>query len=449
MATSTDRRVAIIGSGMGGLTACLAFAKKGFRHIDVYESALGLGFVGAGIQIAPNLIRVLDRLGCWDGSTVEKEGTRVSEAIVLDGATNAEMMRTDMSGLCDKYGYPHYAGHRASLAGTLYEAALKEPNVRFHFGETLQDVTSFAPGRVNFVIKSRDGESRTMNADILIGADGIKSVVRTTLLRELGLHGQVKETGQAAYRILLTRRELEPYPELLSFLDSNAVRRWIGEKRHVICYPIDDHRIYNISTCQPDVNFAGTANTTWTTKGSKKQMMDTFSDFNPLIKQMLSLVPDGEVVEWRMRSHTPLDEWTHGGVALIGDACHPTLPHLSQGAAMSIEDGATVAEVVGLLFDTEGAGAGWEAVTKALKVYHLLRKDRTATIVEMAAFSGRVLHLGEGAAKVERDRQFANTKGGKGANPDKWLDPEVQQMVYGHDCIKEVRERFEELFSSM
>ncbi|KAF7167615.1 hypothetical protein CNMCM6106_003094 [Aspergillus hiratsukae] len=445
MVDPRDLRITIIGSGMGGLAAAVAFAKKGFKDIDVFENAPGLGFVGAGIQIAPNLIRVLDRLGCWSESSIEKNGTNVSDATVLDGATNTVLARSDMTGIKALYGYPHYTGHRASLAGTLYEAAQKEPNVHFHFGETLQEVTSFGPDKVTFVVKHFQGEQRVLQTDILIGADGIKSAVRNSLLGASKLKGEVEETGQACYRILLSRKEMEPYPELLELLDGNSVKRWIGEKRHIIAYPIDNHNIYNIATCQPDSNFAGPTDATWTTKGNKKAMISVYADFCPVIQRMLQLVPDGDVVEWRLRSHTPLPKWTHGAVALLGDACHPTLPHLSQGAAMAIEDAATLAEVIARL---PADGTTREDVARALEVYHLLRKDRTATLVEMAAMSGRTLHLGEGKAKIERDRQFREA-GEKGENPDKWASPDVQKMIYEYDCVKDAQERFDGLYASL
>jgi salicylate hydroxylase len=430
---------------MGGLAAAVAFAKKGFKHIEVFENAPGLGFVGAGIQIAPNLIRVLNRLGCWSGSSIEKDGTLVTDAAVIDGVTNSELALSDMSNIRALYGFPHYTGHRASLAGTLYEAAQKEPAISFHFGETVQEIISFGPGKVQFVVKHCEGEPRRLETDILIGADGIKSSVRNSLLQVLDLEGKVEDTGQACYRILLSRMDMEPYPELLKLLDGNSVKRWIGERRHIIAYPIDGHRIYNIATCQPDVNFAGPTDATWTTKGSKTDMMSIYADFCPVVQQLLQLAPDGDIVEWRLRSHTPLAEWTHGAVALLGDACHPTLPHLSQGAAMAIEDAATLAEVVARL---PGSGADGRAIAKALKVYHLLRKERTATLVEMAAFSGRTLHLGEGQAKEERDRQFQEARK-KGQNPDKWASPDVQKTIYEHDCVKDAQDRFDYLYASL
>ncbi|KAM0432986.1 hypothetical protein ACHAPT_004691 [Fusarium lateritium] len=446
MADYRDLEVSIIGAGMGGLTAALAFAKKGFKQVHVYEHAPALGFVGAGIQIAPNLIRVLDTLGVWGNSSLEREATNVKEVYIYDGPSNSELARVPMADIQQKYGYSHYAGHRASLAGSIFDAAKAEPNVHFHFGQALQTVASFGPDKVTFVIKGSDGAESVVETDVLIGADGIKSPVRESMLSSLRLSAEVEETGTAAYRILIDREKMAPHPELLELIDSDAVRRWIGSKRHIIAYPIHNHSIYNIATAQPDVNFAGPTNATWTNKGDKKAMKDVYSDFCPLVQKLLDLVPDGDVVEWRLRSHKPLDTWTLGGVALLGDACHPTLPHLSQGAAMAIEDAAVLAEAISLV---PGGGADRGELAKALKVYELARKPRTSTLVELAASSARTLHLGEGKAKEERDRQFAAAKTNGAPLPDKWASPEVQSMIFEHECVGDLRERFQKLYASL
>ncbi|CAI6081945.1 unnamed protein product [Clonostachys chloroleuca] len=440
-----DLEIAIIGAGIGGLTAALSFARRGFKKIDVYENAPALGFVGAGIQIAPNLIRVLDSLGIWKGSALEVEPTRVSEVFVYDGTSNIELAHVPMTGMHTKYGYSHYAGHRASLAGVIYDAAKAEPSVHFHFGTTLVGVSSFGPGKVTFSVEENDKTKRSIETDVLIGADGIKSVVRDSILSGLGLVAEVEETGTAAYRLLLQREQMERYPGLLKMIDSNAVRRWIGEKRHLIAYPISNHTIFNIATAQPDVNFAGLTNATWTNKGDKSAMMSVFAEFCPLVRQMLDLVPDGDIVEWRLRAHKPLPTWTRGNVALLGDACHPTLPHLSQGAAMAIEDAASLAEALAMV---PGGHADRAAVAKSLKVYELLRKPRTTELVRLASASARTLHLGAGQEREARDRQFEAARSNGAPLPDRWASPEVQKMIFDHNCIEDTKARFPTVFAT-
>jgi salicylate hydroxylase len=431
---------------MGGLACALAFAKKGFKKVDIYETASNLGFVGAGIQLAPNLARVLDRWGCWD--KIHAEATTVTSSSIREGSTNRELALVPMPDIAEMYGYPHCVGHRASLAGGLFEGCQNEPAITFHFSTALESIESFGPNKVSFTVKPRNGEAYDVEADILLAADGIKSSVRTALLKLINSSAEVEDTGQAAYRIMLKRSEMEKDPEMLELLDSDCALRWIGEKRHIVAYPISNKTIYNLSTCQPDTNFAAAPSVTYTTRGDKSAMLEVYGDFCPLVKRMLNLVPEGEVCEWRLRSHKPLETWTLGAVALVGDSCHPTLPHLGQGATMAIEDGAVVAECISAIPVRDGK-IDREAISRALKVYELLRKDRTYALVEMAAFSGRTLHLGEGKAKEERDRQFAEAKKKGSAVPDKWASPDVQKMIYSHDCVKEAQEKFEELYSSL
>jgi salicylate hydroxylase len=346
-----------------------------------------------------------------------------------------------MPDIATKYGYPHCTGHRSSLAGGMYNGCKAESAIKFHFSTALESIETFGP-IPKITLKPRNGEAYTIEVDVLLGADGIKSVTRTTMLDKLNLVAEEADTGQAAYRIMLKRSEMEHDPEMLALLDSDTVVRWIGERRHIIAYAVSSHSIYNLSTAQPDTHFAAATNATYTTRGSKTAMLDVFGDFCPLVHRMLDLVPEGEVCEWRLRQHKELATWTHGAVALLGDACHPTLPHLSQGAAMAIEDGAVVAEVLARAPDLSPTTLG-----RCLRVYELLRKGRTTTLVDLAAISGRALHLGEGKAKEERDRLFAAHKEKKGAIPDKWASPDVQEMIYSHDCVQHANEHFDELFA--
>ncbi|KAI0393182.1 FAD/NAD(P)-binding domain-containing protein [Xylariaceae sp. FL0594] len=442
-----ELRIAVVGAGMGGLACALAFAKKGFRHIDVYEAASNLGFVGAGIQLAPNLARVLDRWGCW--AQIQAEATTITTSSIREGSTNRELALVQMRDLAGKYGYAHCVGHRASLAGSLFEACGKESAIAFHFSTALESVSSFGPDKVAFRVKPRNADSYDVEADIMIAADGIKSAVRYALLKQIGSSAEVEDTGQAAYRIMLPRAAMEKDPEMLALLDSDCALRWIGERRHIVAYPISNKTIYNLSTCQPDTHFAAAPSATYTTRGDKSAMLDVYHDFCPLVRRMLDLVTEGEVCEWRLRSHKPLETWTLGTVALLGDACHPTLPHVGQGATMAIEDAAVVAECVSSVPVSADGKIDRCALSRSLKVYELLRRDRTYHLVELAAFSGRILHLGEGKAKEERDRQFEEARKKGGAVPDKWASPDVQQMIYSHDCVAEAREKFGALYESL
>ncbi|MCJ1321022.1 hypothetical protein MMC15_006364 [Xylographa vitiligo] len=434
-------KICIVGAGMGGLTCALALAKHGFEDIEVYEYASNLGFVGAGIQLAPNMARVLDRFGVW--KSIEKEAVVLRSTSIRQGATNGELAKVDLDYIRKTYGYAHSVGHRSNLADSIYQGCKREPNIRFVFSTTVTDVdTSSTKPSFNALQRGRS-EPYRVTCDVLLAADGIKSTARVAMLDALKVSTTVQDTGQAAYRIMLTREQMASDPELLDLLDSERVIRWIGAKRHVIAYPVQSHEIYNVSTTQPDVNFAAAPSATYTTKGSKPAMLSVFVDFCPLVQKMLNLVPEGEVCEWKLRIHQPLPTWVHNSTALVGDACHPTLPHLAQGAAQAIEDAAVLGVVLARLPDTSA-----ESINKALRVYETVRKERAETLVELAAASGRALHLGDDneEARKRRDAEFAALKKGQGPVPDKWADAEVQKMIYNFDCDKEANAAFEKAF---
>lgn len=388
--------------------------------------------MGAGIQLAPNMARILDRLGCW--APIAAEAVQCAATSIREGTTDEELGHVQLGYVQSTYGYPHMVGHRASLAGSIYDACLKEPGVKFELGSIISDAKFGAKPSFNLVpVKSPD-EARRVECDILLACDGVKSQTRVSMLQTLGETADVKDSGQAAYRIMLTREQMQHDPELIALLDADRVTRWVGDKRHIIAYPIHSKQIYNISTAQPDVNFAGAPNTTYTTKGSKSAMMEVFSDFCPMIHRMLDLVPGDEVVEWKLRVHEPLSTWVLDSAALVGDACHPTLPHLAQGAAQAIEDGA----VLGVVLNPKRiADCQSSTINKALKIYEKVRKERADALVELAAENGRSMHLGAGKAKEERDKIFAALKTGKGPVPDKWADADVQRMIYGVDIVAE------------
>ncbi|KAJ7871292.1 salicylate hydroxylase [Mycena leptocephala] len=390
----------VVGAGMGGLATALALAKKGFEHIHV----------------APNLSRVLLNLGVWD--YMKEDAVEMKEASIRASATDEELAHVKLTQVAERYGQPHCVAHRSALANALYEGCkAAAPRITFHFRTTVVGV-DFDTHRVQVKERDEEGEGHWVDADVVLGADGVKSVVRKCMLARHGEDGDVKDTGQAAYRIMLRRDQMAHDPELLTLVESNTTFRWINARRHGIAYPISGNTVFNISTAQPDVNFAEEPTATWTTRADKSAMLKVYADFCPLVVRMLELVPEGET-------------WVEGNVALVGDACHPTLP--------AIEDGAVIGVVLGRLTDKNDIHTG-------LLVYERLRKARTEHLVEEAAASGRALHLTDPEVQAARDEAFRKVKHG-GANPDKAVDRAVQDLVYGHDCVRNAEEHFEEYFA--
>lgn len=351
-----------------------------------------------------------------------------------------------MTWIGESYGYKHMVGHRASLAGELYEGCKKEPAIKFHFASPVTEFKSFMP-RPTFVMAPRKGgvDPYTASCDVLFGADGVKSRTRVAMLEELGVDAKVVDSGQAAYRIMLRREDMEGDPELLALIDADQSTRWIGERKHVIAYPVSSKSIYNISTAHPDSNFAAAPDETYTTLGSKDSMLSVYSDFAPVVRKMLDMVPEGEVCEWKLRVHQPLPTWVHGAAALVGDACHPTLPHLNQGAAHAIEDAAVIAAAL-----SRAPDGSQEGINKSLKVYEKLRKERAEALVAMAAANGKEMQLGDGTAAAERDAAFkAFRESGQGKVPDKAADKGVLSFIYEWDASKETAQQFDSIYAGL
>lgn len=350
-----------------------------------------------------------------------------------------------MTWIPEAYGYQHMVGHRASLAGEIYEGCKKEKAIKFVFAAPVSEVKSFSPRPVFVVSPRKGGEPYTVECDVLLGADGVKSNVRTSLLKDLNVDAKVVDSGQAAYRIMLTEEQMKDDPELLALLKGNQSTRWIGEKKHIIAYPVSSKTIYNISTAHPDTNFAAAPDETYTTRGSKASMLAVYADFAPVCLKMLNMVPDDDLCEWKLRVHQPLPTWVHGAAALVGDACHATLPHLNQGAAQAIEDAAVVAIALARTPDDSP-----ESIGRSLKVYERLRKERAEACVAMAAANGKDMQLGDGAAAAERDAAFKKFReSGEGKVPDKAADKGVLSFIYGWDASKETREQYEAIFEGL
>ncbi|KZV87759.1 FAD/NAD(P)-binding domain-containing protein [Exidia glandulosa HHB12029] len=429
-------RIAIVGAGIAGLSTALALARAGFTHIDVFEAASSFGEIGAGIQVAPNMSAILDRLGVLDKV--------VKDSVALDGmqirrcSTNEVLASPSFLHLRDTYRYPQMVCHRADLSKTLFDACISTGVIRIHFSSRLTDL-DFENTR--FCVTQGE-ETRWVEVDVVLAADGVKSIARARMLAATGQVDDAEDTGQAAYRVMLTREQIVASgdKELLDLLDSQIAQRWTGHGRMIIAYPIAHHNIYNISTAHPDTHFARAPTGAWTTYGSRAAMLGTYVSYCDTVQRLLALVRRDQVCEWKLRVHAPLDGWVRERVALLGDACHPTLPHLAQGAAQAVEDGAVLAAVLAKVGCKEDVG-------RALRVYEALRKERAEWVVDAAAHSGKQLLLSDEAALEARDQLFANSHE-SGRNPDQYADKEVQQRIYGHDCIEEVHTKWDELWAA-
>jgi salicylate hydroxylase len=344
-------RVAIVGGGIGGLFAANALLQRGIPA-TVHEQAPALGEIGAGVFMTPNSLRQLDRLGML--GAVEAAGALIgpgSQYFRDDGSPLDGVVSSDSSGSGRIYGM-----HRADLVEIL-AAGLPEGTVR-----TGRLCTGFEQDEDGARLGFADGT--TAEADVVVGADGIHSVLQTHVVDPL----PPVPSGKVAYRALVPRELVPDWP-------ANASLLWMGEEKHFLIYPVRHDRVLNL------VGFVPTdepLRESWSEPGDPEQLRREFAGWHGMLGEIL------EHVELTFRSalhdREPLERWTAGRLTLLGDAAHPMLPHLGQGANQSIEDGMALATLL--------AAAG-DDPRPALQAYERIRRARTNAIQSGARAEGR------------------------------------------------------------
>jgi salicylate hydroxylase len=332
-------RVAIIGAGLGGLAAAGALRQRGIEVV-VYERAPQLGEVGAGIQLGPNAVKVLHALGLERALRPLTAEPANYVSLAWDDARIR--YREPMKGpYAAEYGAPYLMAHRADLHRLLCELV---PAESVRLGAQCAGVLSTGRGA-----SATFADGTQIEADVIIGADGINSTVRESLF---GVQ-PVRFTQQMAWRCIVP---IESVPTEVGIGRDEYVG-WIGPTGHVICYPIRGGALYNI--------FAGHVtddwvDESWAVASSVNELLDGYRGWHPALLDMLAQVSD--CYKWGIRDRDPLPRWTSGAVTLLGDAAHPMMPTLAQGAAISLEDGFALARhLSNSRHDPVGGLAAYEA----------------------------------------------------------------------------------------
>ncbi|KAE8137664.1 salicylate hydroxylase [Aspergillus pseudotamarii] len=409
----------LMDTGIGGMAAALTLGSKG-HHVIILESAPKLLEVGAGIQVSPNMLRIFDR---WGVSPLIHSKDVALEHIHVRRWQDGSLLGT--MPVNKTYGQ-QVVIHRADLHNALIERALVLPNVELRVNSTVTDV-QFDPASVTLA------DDTVIQGDIVIAADGIKSTIRGHLLGE-DTPSKAIPTGDAAYRIMLPRSAMEKDPELRKLVDEPQATRWLGPERHIIAYPVRKHELFNVVLLHPDGHGVEES---WTTKGSKEEMVDNYRGWDRRVRKLIDLVAEDEVLEWKLCLHSPLKTWIKGSVALIGDACHPMLPYVAQGAAQAVEDAAAL----GVLLSTISSK---NEIPMALQAYEKSRKQRAETVQQSGSANRITLHLPDGPEQQARDEQFRLSMTG-GSNPDRWTDRETQNFLWGWDAEKAALEAWNEI----
>jgi len=341
MAANTS--VVIVGGGIGGLFLANALTA---RDIDVrlYEQASRFSEVGAGVYLTPNSVRHLIRVGL--GEAVDEFGARVGDASRYyrwDGSEIAPVQVTDSAGWNATYGM-----HRADLVELLRRALPEGVAHTAHRATGVEELGDRV--RVDF----EDGTSD--EADLVVGADGIHSVLRKLVHAE----SEPVFSGTAVYRGLVPR-------ELLTDWRPDIWQMWLGPGKHFLSFPVRRGELINFVGFVPA---HGVMRESWTAPGDPDELREEFAGWDPRIGELLSHVTT--TFRWSLYDRDPIPVWTKGRLTLLGDAAHPMLPHLGQGANQSIEDGMTLATLL--------AASDADGIPGALETYESLRRTRVAEV---------------------------------------------------------------------
>ena len=364
------KQMLVAGSGIGGLAAALACARAGWQ-VRVLEKAPALEEVGAGIQIGPNVTRVLHR---WGLESALAEVAAFPERLQVRNAVTGDVLGALPLGERAQrlYGAPYATIHRADLQQLLLRAVQQEDAVQLFLGRAFQRyaLEPDVPGAS--CVNVFDQHNKAVQGELLVGADGLWSPVRQQLLNDAA----PQPTGHLAYRALVRQADLP------AALRSQQVTAWLGPRLHVIQYPVCAGEMLNVVAFvhgqMPD-GLHG-----WDHGTNAADLLAALAGTHAELQDLLRLVPSWRL--WIMRNRPPVrsaDEMARGPVALLGDAAHPMSPYLAQGAGMAIEDAAELAQALGM-----------DAVEIPLRLrrYALNRWERCARVQARAARNGRIFH---------------------------------------------------------
>jgi salicylate hydroxylase len=382
-----DSSIAVIGGGIGGLTAAISLLQAGF-DVRVYEQARWLAELGAGINIGPNASRILIRLGLGDEcAKVAFRAPFFHQRRWQDGRT---LTRAPLGDAIEaEFGAPHMIFHRGELHSMLARAM---PPERVHLGHRCVAIAQDG-GKVNAHFEN----GAEVEADALIGADGIHSTVRRVLRG-----AERPRFACRAYRGLIPTERVGDLPP--------ETGQWIGPGRHFIHYFVSAGRLLNFVG---HVEQEAWISESWTEPGSVADLRAAYAGWHPQVQRIIDAVD--ETFIWAVMDREPIERWTYGRVTLLGDACHPMLPFMGQGGAQAIEDAAALAACFTRCGDD---------VEAALNLYETVRRPRATQIQTMSWDNKARLHLPDGPAQRQRDAEM--TQGRSDVSFRAWL--------YAHDA---------------
>lgn len=370
------KHVLIVGAGLGGLTAALCLARRGFR-VTVLEQADQLGEIGAGVQISANGARVLHWLELSDA--LDAVAFRPERGEMRDGKTGDILLTRPLGKASEeRFGFPYYHLHRADLHAVLVAALRALPDVSLRLSAKVTGCRA-DPGGVRTTL--HDGSS--LEADVLVGCDGIHSLVREALF---GLD-EPRFTGCVAWRATV------PTERLPHGLVRPVAANWLGEGGHFVHYFLRRGELVNCVGVQERDQWRAES---WSSRGDPKGFLDDFSEWHMDLRTLIGQVDS--CYTWGLFDRDPLPRWSLGGATLLGDACHPMLPFMAQGAVMAVEDAYTLAACLEACDEPE----------VALQRYESLRRERTAVVQRMSRGNVEIFHnphAGDLATRLDKHKE--------------------------------------------
>ncbi len=388
--------VLIVGGGIGGMAAALSLSRLGLA-VTVLEQASTLGEIGAGIQLAPNAFAALDALGVGERTRAKAVFT---ERLVMMDAVDASEVGTFVvdAAFRQRFSNPYAVIHRADIHGAILDAVRTSPLITFVTSSQVTDVVEDDAG-----VTVTDAAGRSFRADVLIGCDGVKSVIRERIVGDA-----VRVSGHVVYRAVV------PAADMPADLRWNAPVVWAGPNCHLVHYPLRNGEQYNLV-----VTFHSREQEAWSvTDGSKEEVLSYFDGVHAQPRQLLHKPTSWK--RWSTADRDPVANWSTQRMTLLGDSAHPMLQYLAQGACMALEDAVTLGEAVRACdFD----------MAAAFQLYQTSRIARTARVVLSAREMGRLYHA-KGVERLVRNDLW------RGRTPAQFY--EALAWLYGwtaHTCL--------------
>jgi 3-hydroxybenzoate 6-monooxygenase len=380
--------VVVAGGGIGGLAAAYVLARQG-QHVTVLEQSQAFGEIGAGIQLGPNIFRMFEVLGLT---------AQVSEVAFFppglgmnDVRTGEKVVRVPLGDTARAaYGYPYGVIYRADLHDVFLHACKALPGVTLRTDSKVERYQQDAHG-----VRVRLTNGEIVEGDALIGADGLWSRVREAIVGD----GKPRVSGHIAYRAVLKREDVPPH------LWSDDVLLWGGEKTHLVHYPLRRGELFNLVA----VFHSNKYDEGWNTFGDTAELNERFADAVPQVRELLQKIETWKM--WVLCDREPVRNWTDGRATLLGDAAHPMLQYLAQGAGQAIEDAVVLGEAL------KHTG---NDVAAAFQKYQQARYLRTGRVQLTARFYGDIYHA-SGVTRELRNRMFQSGQESAGFAGLKWM----------------------------